>query len=357
MIEIQDSSSNKHYIYDELSLPKSQFANSFNQTHDLSFRIGTKFKRWIFDGGVTLSGEFINGNHFRHNSDGKDTVLSVKTHYVKILPSATIAYEVTNSSEIKLTLSKTADFPYFSQLSNYTDKTDLYSWNSGNSKLKPVDFYSAYLGYTFNKEKLNISAECFFNYTNNDIVSVSTPVSALVTLSRPENISQNTNTGIDLSVWYMLNNMLNFSLSASIFHSYYNTESLKNIAEEYGLPIENIVRQQFGYHIKYSMEFNIKGFYTMLYVNYFGRELTFDGYNKGYLNSSFSISKKFFNNKLRITLGVNNLFDSLIDHGSYSNNFGMTSVVKISGYRYGPDCFVSIQYNFRYGDRGTKDLK
>ncbi|MEG2177679.1 MAG: TonB-dependent receptor [Bacteroidales bacterium] len=356
-IGIQDSSDNKYYIFDELNLSRSQFSNNLNQTHDFSFRIGTKLSAWTLDGGITLSGTFIRGNYIRYNLQSEDTILPIKKHYIKVLPSITIAYAVTNSSEVKLTLSKTADLPYFLQLSDYIDKNDLYSWRSGNSTLQTVDFYSVYLGYALSKEKLNISAECFFNYTNNDIVSVSIPLSSLITLSKPENISQNTNTGVDLSMWYMLNKNFNFSFSASLFHSYYNLESLKNIALEYELPIENLIRQQFGYYLKYSMEFNIKGFYAMFYINYFGKELTFDGYDKGYLNSSLSVSKKFFENKLRITLGMNNLFDALIEHGSYSSNFGSTSITNVSGYQYSPNYFFSIQYNFLSGDRGTKDLR
>ena len=105
------------------------------------------------------------------------------------------------------------------------------------------------------------------------------------------------------------------------------------------------------------MEYKIKKFYAMFYVNYYAKELTFDGYKKAWINSSFNVSKKFFNNKLRITVGVNNIFDDLVEHGSYSNNFGITSNTKITGSKYKRIYSFSIQYNFRQGDRGTKDYK
>ena len=356
-IGLEDSSANKHYILNKLDLPKSQFANNFNQQHDLSFRIGTQIKKWKIDGGINLSDAFINGSYLRYNSEEDDTLILLNKNYFKILPSATIAFSLSDKAEIKLSLSKTTSMPYFRQLSDYIDKQYLYNWSSGNSELKPVDFYSIYLGYTFNKQNLNATAECFFNYTDNEVANVSIPLTSLLVLTEPENSSKISNTGIDLSVWYMVNSKLNFSLSSSIFHTYYNTNSLSKTAKYYNLPVGNYAKRQFGYTIKYNMEYKIKQIYAMFYVNYSAKELTFDGYDKALINSSFNVSRKFYNNKLRITIGLNTIFDDLVEHGSYSNNFGVTENTKITGSRYSRIYSFSIQYNFRQGDRGTKDYK
>lgn len=354
---IQDSLANKHYIFDELYLSQSQFSNDVNQQHDLSFRIGTQLKKWKIDGGINLSDLYINGSYLRYDLYEKDTVIFLNKNYFKILPSATIAYSINDKSEIKLSLSKTTSLPYFLQLSDYIDKRNLYSWTSGNSDLKPVDFYSIYLGYTYNKENLNVSAECFFNYTSNEVADISIPLTSLLVLIQPENISKTSNTGIDISVWYKINSNFNFSLSSSIFHSYYNTQSLENTAGNYNLPVADFIKRQLGYNVKYSLEYKLRRIFAMFYVNYYAKDLTFDGYNKAFVNSSFNLSRKFNNNKLRITLGLNNIFDNIVEHGSYSDNFGVINNTKISGSKYQRSFSVSIQYNFRQGDRGTKDFK
>jgi hypothetical protein len=354
---IQDSLANKHYIFDKLYLSQSQFSNDFNQQHDLSFRIGTQLKKWKIDGGINLSDLYINGSYLRYNSNEEDTVIFLKKNYFKILPSATIAFSINDKSEIKLSLSKTTSLPYFLQLSDYIDKRNLYSWSSGNSDLKPVDFYSIYLGYTYNKENLNVSAECFFNYTSNEVADISIPLTSLLVLIQPENISKTSNTGIDLSVWYKINSNLNFSLSSSIFYAYYNTKSLENTAEYYNLPVGDFIKRQLGYNVKYSMEYKLRKIFAMFYVNYYAKELTFDGYNKAFINSSLNLSRKFNNNKLRITIGLNNIFNDIVEHGSYSDNFGVINNTKITGSKYQRNFSFSIQYNFRQGDRGTKDYK
>lgn len=354
---LQDSLANKHYINDELYLSQSQFSNDFNQQHNLSFRIGTQLKKWKIDGGINLSNLYINGSYLRYNSIEEDTVIFLKKNYFKILPSATIAFSINDKSEIKLSLSKTTSLPYFLQLSDYIDKGNLYSWSSGNSDLKPVDFYSVYLGYTYNKENMNASAECFFNYTSNEIADISIPLTSLLVLIQPENISKTSNTGIDLSVWYKINSNLNFSLSSSIFYSYYNTKSLENTAQHYNLPANDFIKWQLAYNVKYSMEYKLRKIFAMFYINYYAKELTFDGYNKAFINSSFNLSQKFYNNKLRITIGLNNMLDNIVEHGSYSDNFGVINNIKITGSRYQRNFSFSIQYNFRQGDRGTKDFK
>ena len=354
-VGLQDSSANKHYAFNILNLPKSQFADNFKQQHDLSFRIGTQLKKWKIDGGVNLSANVINGSYLRYNLKERDTIISINKTYFKILPSATIAFSINDKEEIKLSLSKTTEMPYFNQLSDYIDRNNLYYWSSGNSELKPVDFYSIYLGYTFNKENLNASAECFFNYTDNQVAYISIPLSSLLVLTQPKNTSKVSNTGIDLSFWYMVNRKLNFSLSSSIFHKYYNSNSLANTAENYNLPVDSYTQRQLGYNIKYNMEYNINKVYAMFYIDYSAKQLTFDGYHKASINSSINLSRKFYNNKLRVTIGLNNLFNELVENGYYSSNFGVTDNTKITGSWYSRIYSFSVHYNFRQGDRGTRD--
>ena len=225
--------------------------NDKSQRHNLSFRIGTQNSRWKLDGGINLKAMLINAVFLRYQLDEQDTTLTVKRLYFKILPSATIAYSLNDVSEVKLSLSLTSQPPYFLQLSNFIDKNNLYNWVSGNPDLKSVDYYSVYCGYTHNKEKWNASAEVFFNYTNNETENLSIPVNSLITLSKPENIAQNTNTGLDISFWYELNNKFNFSISSSFFHTFFNLKDLSSIAEQLNLILPDMSKRQFGYYVKY----------------------------------------------------------------------------------------------------------
>ena len=155
----------------------------------------------------------------------------------------------------------------------------------------------------------------------------------------------------------MVTSKFNFSLSSSLFYTNYNTTALKNIASIYNLPLTDLIKTQFGYYIKYNMEYKIKKYSTMFYMNYNSKELTYDGYNKAWINSSFSISRKFLKDKLTVSMGINNIFDDMVEHGSYSNNFGIISNIQNYDSKYKRLYYFSIQYSFRQGDRGTKDYK
>lgn len=263
-----DSSSNKHYAFNQLQLYKSQFNLNENYQHNLSFRIGTQKNKWKLDGGLNISLLNIKGDFLRYMTEASDTLMNLKKTYQRYLPSATISYLINESNEMKLTLARTSNFPYFNQLSDYLDKRNNYMWSSGNSSLIPVDFYSVYFGYSFDKEKLNVSAEYFYNYTDNEVANLKIPVTSLIMLNKPCNVSQVSNTGIDFSSFFRLNKSLNFSISSSFFHIFYKN-TLNGLSKEYSLTESPDSKRQLGYYLKYNMEYQLRGYFFMLYLNYF----------------------------------------------------------------------------------------
>jgi outer membrane receptor for ferrienterochelin and colicin len=289
--------------------------------------------------------------------NGNDTVLSLNKKHIRLLPSITIAFLPDKETEIKLSLAKTVRFPYFLQLSDYVDKNNLYQWKSGNSNLKPIDYYSMYLAYNYNVDNWNASAELFYNFANNDVENISIPVSSLIFLSKPENVAKTSNAGIDLSMWCQITKKLNFTLSTSTYHTGFNLNSLMETATLQGLVLPELKRNQFGYDIKYSMEYSLKEISTMFQVNYHSKEITFNGYEKAYISSALNVSKKILNKKLRLTLSVNNIFSNFVERGSHSNDFGVIHNSSYSGTPYKLNFGISLQYDFNKGDRGTKDLK
>jgi hypothetical protein len=346
------------YVFDELNLPLTQKSKNFHRSHNLSFRFGFEWKRWKFDAGLNLSGEFNNGQYLRFDLNESDTTLFINKKYFRLLPSATIAYLPNKTNEIKLSLAKTATFPDYTNLSDYVDKNNIFQWQSGNSTLKPVDFYSAYLAYNYDVDKWNASAELFYNFTNNDIKNVLIPVNSLIFLTKPENIAKTSNAGIDLSMWYKITNKLNFTLSASIYHTDFDLKSLKEMAKQQNLTLPELTRKQYGYDIKYSMEYTLpKDIYTTFYVNYHSREVVYNGHTNSYVRSTLNVNKKLFDNKLRITLSLNNIFSNYVKRGSYSNDFGIISNTLYNGTPYKYTYGISLQYDFNKGDRGTKDLQ
>jgi hypothetical protein len=241
---------------------------------------------------------------------------------------------------------------------DFIDKTNLRNWFKGNSELMPVSKHNIYLGYTYNTSVLNLSGETFMNLSNNEIIVATYPVSSTEYMNTPINVASKTSLGVDLSAWLMINKNINFTLSSSLSKTSINTGSFAPKSGNAPLDISNLKKENFGFNIQFNTNVIINSTLSgMAYVNYFSREINIDGYTFDYINSSVSLTQKFLQNKLIFTGGIRNLFDDFIKHGYYTNYLGITQTTIDNSINNKRSFFISLQYKFRQGDRGTKDYK
>jgi hypothetical protein len=339
-----------------INLPLSSYTQDKSQDQSAYFRFGTTLKKWKLDAGISAQYDNNNANYTRYPNGSNDTLLVIKKDYLKFLPSATIVYSLDSLEEFKITYSKSIESLWYDQLCDYIDKSGIYSWSVGNSKLKPVSYNNFYLGYSYSKNFWNFNADIFYSITSNAISYLTFPVTNVITLTIPENVAHNESSGIDLSSWISLKEKYDFNLSSSIYHTYINASGLKIDTLGSSLPNSSLKKKDYGFNVKFSADIKIgEKLSTSFYVNYFSREITFEGYNFDYVNSAISLTKKFFNRKLLLTIGVNNIFDNIMKHGSYYNYGGITRTTNDTMTKFIPTYFITMQYKFRQGDRGTKD--
>ena len=327
---------------------KTGYAKVSIHNQSMGWRIGTTMRKWKVDGG--LSGRYnINDVEFtRFDLNSVDTLLEVKKEYLHFLPSATIVYSLDSLNEIKLTYSKSAESVWFSQLCDFIEKQNPRNWSSGNSSLKPTLYNNITLGFTHSKQKWNINADIFFSNTNNEVSYLTIPINDIISITTPANISKKNSLGIDLSSWVSIKEKCDINFSSSINHTLIESSQLAD---------NGLKKKEFGYNMKLSTEIIINQKTSgTFYVNYFSREITFEGYNFDYFNSSVSLTRKFFNDKFLITLGVNNIFDDIIKHGNYSNYSGIIVETITKSSDYYPTYFATLKYIFKQGDRGTKNM-
>jgi hypothetical protein len=327
--------------------PNTSYTKSFVQFQTAYWRIGTTLKKWKFDGGISFdyNKNVVDYTHF--NIKSKDTLFHINKDYFYWWPTTTIIFLIDSLQEIKFSYSKSIQSVWYDQLCDFVDKERPRNWSSGNSELKPTAYHNFYIGYLFNKQKWNINLDLFYNITNDDISYLTIPYNDLISFTKPANIAHSNKIGFDISSWISIKEKYDINLSSSINHTYISTADINE---------NEIKKKDFGYNVKLSTDilFNQKISGTF-YINYFSREITFEGYKFDYINSSLSITYKFFDNKLLITSGINNLFDDLIDHGSYYNYGGINQTTIENSNYYQPTYFITLQYKFRQGDRGTKD--
>ena len=338
---------NTYFQNNEIYYPLTALTNNLFQEQTAYCRIGTTVKKWKFDIGVSAQFDKNNVTFTRFNVDSEDTLLNVLRNYFHTWPSTTIVFSPDSSQEIKLTYTKSIRSLDYNQLCDFVDKTNQFSWSVGNSKLEPTSFNNFYLGYLYNKSTWNFNADLFYSLTNNAISNIVIPISDVITETIPENVAHNSSVGIELSSWISINKKYDFNLSSSINHTKLSAVDFNgNESKE----------SNFGYNFKFNTNIHINDKTSgTFYVNYFSRAITLQGYKFNYVNSSLSLTRKFFDKKLLLTLGINNILNNLAQRGAYYNYAGIIRNTIQNSSIYIPTYFITLQYKFRQGDRETKD--
>lgn len=323
----------------------------FNQ---MSARIGTKIKKIKLDGGLTLEDKLITGKYKRYLSEGHDSVFVMNKNFLKLLPSIAIAYNINEFDAIRLNLAKTVKYPSFNDLQGYTYTETTFLLLSGNPELIPSDLYSLYFGYLKSRDNWNLSLDLFYSYTNRLSTPVSVPLTSLVWNRKPYNVAHRISQGIDISFWMRIKN-LNFSLYSSVYNIDYNTDKLNQ--ELSGINITGQSSSNLNYNINSIITYKLRSISFRGSITIYGNQEEYDGYQKGWVSSSFNFSKTFYNDKLRIGLSANNLFRNLSENGYYSNAFDVMTSSEISGTYYDPFLSVTLRYDIKAGDRGTENIR
>ncbi len=343
------------YVNDVLSIPQSSKENGINIRQFLSLRFGTTLGKWKLDAGINQQHWHYNFNLQSYNDDLSDTIAHIRKDFYDILPSATCMFTIDSLQDVKLSFSRTARAPWYSQLNPILFKRNPFSWSQGNPNLESVIHNNVYLGYSLNKPMWNFSAELFYSQTNNDVAYLEIPVSESVHLSMPDNYAYNSRLGVDLSGYYSIKGKYNFSLSGSLYHSELDSGDLSDALASSGIQPENVTKKNFGYNVKLSTDVSIaKNTSAMFYVNYTSQEYNVEGYEFDRLSSSISLTQRFFSRKLTVSLGANNILNSLLPRGSYTNYLGYEYTDNvIYSTEMQPMIYLSVNYRFNQGDRNT----
>jgi len=346
---------NEYYQNGILYLPETTKESGIRFNHFLSTRFGSKLGNWKLDGGINQQHYHYDFTINNYTENLSDTSAYIKADYYNILPSATIMFTIDSLQDLKLSYSRTARAPWYSQLNPILFKRNPYSWSQGNPDLKPIIHNNAYLGYSLNKPMWNLSADLFYSQTNNDVAYLQIPISESIHLSTPENYAYNSRLGIDLGGYLSIKGKYNFNLSGSFYHSEIDSGNLSDALEDLGITPENVKQKNFGYHIKLSTDVSFsQNTSAMFYVNYTSREYSLSGYNFDQISSSINVTQRFFDRRLTLSIGINNLLNDLMPRGSYydymNQNYTENILYSTQTERM---LFVSLRYRFNKGDRET----
>ena len=356
--EITGTNNNNEYFLNSLNVP--DFSNSKDELtmeHSIYGNIGKKWKKFKLDGGLRFSLAYIDMDLMVH-PEGKDSVMYVKRTYPYITPNATLGYEFKPFHELKITYTLDQQMPEEYQLNPYVDKSNPRYWSSGNADLKPYLYHRFTFGYLYAPEKWSFSLDGFTYFSNNYVEWVNTPLNDYTSYSKPQNIGKSSGTGITISASAMPKDWFNFNFSSDIFKSSINATELNNTTSEIQLTNAGLNTSSWVVSGNSYMSFTIKKKNSIsVYLNYQGKDASLGGYTKGRLWNGIYFSRRFLDNKLRISFSVNNVIDKWSRWTTTSDYFGRKEIDDYRG-TWNKRCLrISIRYSFNKGDRGLSNTQ
>jgi outer membrane receptor protein involved in Fe transport len=170
----------------------------------------------------------IRAEQVSNNGETNSQSTRFSNSYLKLFPTAHVAYNFNQKESIKLSYGKRINRPGLGQLNPFVDITDILSPHSGNPNLKPeiIDAYE--LSFNNGTSKLNFTTSLFFRHSVNAIRSFYTQQQNGAILNMPMNIGNADNFGIESMMIGKPFHFYDYNLSATVFRQQINASNIIN---------------------------------------------------------------------------------------------------------------------------------
>ena len=235
--------------------------------------------------------------------------------YIKLFPTAHIAYNFNPKESIKLSYGKRINRPGLGQLNPFVDITDVLSPHSGNPNLKPeiIDAYE--LSYNTGNSKINFTTNLFFRHSINAIRSYYTQLANGAILNMPMNIGNTDNYGVET----MLNGkpflFYDYNLSATLFQQNING----------GNDVNDGIRSGTNWNGKLINNFNINNNSKLqIIANYISPRTTPQGETFTNYNVDLGVQEKLGKSNFKLNFIIVDVFNTLKSgYNTQTTNFSV----------------------------------
>ncbi|REE81641.1 outer membrane receptor protein involved in Fe transport [Lutibacter oceani] len=310
--------------------------------------------------GIGLRAEFI-----EMKADYLNLNNSQKNNFDKLLPSALLEYNLSDTKNVSLSFSQKMFTPGYEQLRPFEEKFSEISSYIGNPTLKPIYIDSFNLSFSSSGNKFSffpsIYYQIFKDYWQNITYETGEQLNGVnKIITTPVNLGKVNYYGININATYKASNILSFTSNLNIYnfdqtgtYSIINNAN-KTIVLDYN---NNSINGSFSLFTQLKIpnvfDFQINGKHTLKSVGPYSTR-------KAYTYASTAIKKDLFDNDASLSLRVDDLFlSNKTDRNRYDTNYFSKSLIK-NKYR---TILLSFTYRFnqskkdRVIDFGKKDIK
>lgn len=225
-----------------------------------------------------------------------------------IFPSLLITKYLSDNTQFQLSYGKRVERPRFTALNPFPIKRDIYNVSAGNPELQPA--YTHSFEFKFNKpfEKNSINTNLFYKHGTNLIQNLRY-IDSIYTRSKYINNGSSNEYGLDGGFNLALGEFWSTNFYGRIGKKIYSDDSLNSGSDR----ISYNISLWAGYSNPEVIDVSL----SFYYAKYNFSALTT---SKAFLYSSLSLGKNFFDRKLSVYLGVDDIFNSSGMENTYLRN-------------------------------------
>jgi outer membrane receptor protein involved in Fe transport len=271
------------------------------------------------------------------SNNGETNSLSTRfsNDYLKLFPTAHLAYNFNQKESIKISYGKRINRPGLGQLNPFIDITDILSPHSGNPNLKPeiIDAYE--LSFNNGTSKLNFTTSLFFRHSINAIRSFYTQLPNGAILNMPMNIGNADNYGIESMIIGKPFLAYDFNLSATVFNQKINGSNITNDGVNNGTNWSGKVINNFTLNSASKLQ---------IIANYISPKTTPQGETFSLYNVDLGLQQKLGKSNFKLNFIIVDAFNTL--KSGYNTQTSTFSVYR-SQKSDTRACMITLAYSFK----------
>ncbi|MFH6990170.1 TonB-dependent receptor domain-containing protein [Flavobacterium collinsii] len=289
--------SDYYTILDEVL--QDQFTNKLKYDENLYsayFQFGSKIKKFNYLVGLRTELSDIK------IADTKNTFSNTK-NYINLFPTLHLVYNLTEKTDLQLSYSKRINRPRFWQLNPFSGLSDLRNLTVGNPDLNPMFTNSFELTLLAKPGKFSINPSVYYQHTTNFFEYILQRTAENYFVTTPVNLDTEDRYGVEVSSTYSPANWLRLSLD----FNYYKFKQQGT----YETVVYDVEDQTWLSNFRSIVKFPkiISGEFSFKYR---GKNQGVQSLTEAQYTANIGLNRDFFNDKMSVTLNVNNLFNSQI---------------------------------------------
>lgn len=302
---------------DSLNVARNRYETNFDLTNDFEYKenvnalytqFGSKINKFSYLLGLRWEDSKINVNELL-------TADYNTKKYNNFFPSAFLAYELSDESNVSLSYSRRIQRPRGRFLNPFQNRSSDINIFQGNPDLDPAMTDAFDLGYLKKWKKVTLSTSAYYNRTKDVFQFIRRESGNFsngipVILSGPINLAEETRFGFEFTLnynpfkWWRLNGNFNFFRNETAGEYSYMNYKNENVI----IDLDNVATGWFSrVNSKVTLPYKIE---WQLNATYNAPQKNFQGKSLGVLSANTAISKDIWKEQATISLNVSDIFNS-----------------------------------------------